>query len=140
MSSYYLVGVKQCQLYHLMELILSAMLMMDRNKYLGILNSIKEQPRIANPGILPKGKSVESQVEHTFINLSDVTLTSDQVSALEKGLTFCPTPGPPIRHGSGQTFTEDSVSNTVFIKDNGQFDSLTEVKSELMDFLASNLE
>ena len=60
-----------------------------------ILMRIKEEATIAPPGILPKGKSMDSYIGHTVINLSDTTLTEAQVSALEKGLTFCPTPGPP---------------------------------------------
>ena len=61
-----------------------------------MLNEIKEGAKIAPPpGIIPKGKTMDSLVGHTVINLPDITLTENQVSALEKGLTFCPTPGPP---------------------------------------------
>ena len=38
---------------------------------------------------------MESLIGHTVINLSDETLSKAQVSALEKDLIFCPTPGPP---------------------------------------------
>ena len=68
---------------------------MDRLKSISLLAKIKEEATIAPPGILPKGKSMDSFLGHTVINLSDVNLSEDQVSALQKGLTFCPTPGPP---------------------------------------------
>ena len=34
-------------------------------------------------------------MEKSVVNLSDIVLTEDQVKVLSKGLTFCPTPGPP---------------------------------------------
>ena len=68
-----------------------------------ILKKIKEEAKIAHPGILPKGKSMDSLVGHIVINLSDTVLTKAQVSALEKGLTFCPTPGPLISPRFGWT-------------------------------------
>ena len=46
-------------------------------------------------GILPQGKSMDDYLGHTVINLSDIDLTAAQVSALSKGLTFCPTPWEP---------------------------------------------
>ena len=69
--------------------------MMERIKYLEILNKIKEDAKTAPPGILPQGKSMDNYIGHTVINLYDVTLTPEQTKALEKGLTFCPTPGAP---------------------------------------------
>ena len=36
----------------------------------------------------------ESYIGHTDINLSNTILDEHQTKALEKGLTFCPTPGP----------------------------------------------
>ena len=69
--------------------------MMATSDLYEILDHIKEEGKIAPPGILPKGKCMDSLVGHTVINLSDLNLSESQVSALEKGLTFCPTPGPP---------------------------------------------
>jgi hypothetical protein len=46
-------------------------------------------------GILPPGQTTSSQLGHSVVNLSNVDLTKPQVEALEKGLTFCPTPGLP---------------------------------------------
>ena len=37
----------------------------------------------------------ESYIGHMVINLSNTPLNQHQIKALEKGLTFCPTPGPP---------------------------------------------
>jgi hypothetical protein len=46
-------------------------------------------------GILPPGSSTSSQLGHSVVNLSNVHLYKDQIAALEKGLTFCPSPGIP---------------------------------------------
>ena len=56
--------------------------MMERINYLGILDTIKEEAKLAPPGILPKGKSMDSYIGHTVVNLSDIQLTPDQYSAL----------------------------------------------------------
>ena len=56
------------------------------------LESIKGQAKIFPPGILRPGQSVESHIGHTVINLSDITLSEQQTTELEKGLPFCPTP------------------------------------------------
>ena len=69
--------------------------MMERIRYLEILNKIKEDAKTALPGILPQGKSMDNYIGHTVINLSDLTLTPEQTTALEKGFTFCPSPGTP---------------------------------------------
>ena len=49
-------------------------------------------PRI---GILQPGQSMQDYIGHSVINLSDKTLSPDQLKALSKGLTFCPTPWEP---------------------------------------------
>ena len=49
----------------------------------------------ATPGILPTHIKFESYIGENLINLSNVQLSEHQVRALEKGLTFCPTPGHP---------------------------------------------
>ena len=66
--------------------------MMEMINYLGILDTIKEEAKVSPPGILPKGKSMDNYIGHTVKNQSDITLTPRQNT--EKGLTFCPTPGP----------------------------------------------
>ena len=45
--------------------------------------------------ILPPGSTAASQLGFSVVNISDITLNKDQISALEKGLTFCPAPGAP---------------------------------------------
>ena len=60
--------------------ILIMMVTPDMNQ---ILEQIKEA-KIASPAILPKGKSMDTLIGHTVINLPDTTLTEAQVSALEK--------------------------------------------------------
>ena len=60
-----------------------------------ILDQIKLDSQNYPPGILPPGKSMDSLISHTVINISNIDLTQPQVEALQKGLTFYPTPGPP---------------------------------------------
>ena len=52
-------------------------------------------PTHSPPGILAPGKSLDDQLGHSVVNLSDVHLTKCQVEVLQKGLTFCPTPAAP---------------------------------------------
>ena len=56
-------------------------IMMTSSDFDEILNRIKEEAKIAPPGILPKGKTMDSLVGHTVINLSDITLSESQVLA-----------------------------------------------------------
>ena len=46
-------------------------------------------------GILPPGSTAECQLGHSVVNLSNLTLSQAQIEVLQKGLTFCPTPGTP---------------------------------------------
>ena len=62
--------------------------MMERINYPGILDKIKEETKLAPPGILPKGKSMDNYICGTHGYESDVTLTKDQVKALEKASPF----------------------------------------------------
>jgi hypothetical protein len=51
---------------------------------------------LKDPGeTLTPGSTINSQLGHSVVNLSNVHLLKDQVAALEKGLTFCPSPGMP---------------------------------------------
>ena len=109
-----------------------------------ILYHIKEEAKIAPPpGILPKGKTMDSLVGHTVINLSDITLSESQVLALEKGLTFCPTPGPPNKAKIWTDFKEFHRRLCLkfhFYNDNQQFDHLSDQEVELINFMAENME
>ena len=46
-------------------------------------------------GILAPGKTMDNYIGMSVINLSDHDLTLTQVTALSKGLSFCPTPWEP---------------------------------------------
>ena len=98
-----------------------------------ILNKIKA--KIAPPGILRKGKSMDSLVSHRVINLSDTALTKTHVSALEKGQTFCPTPGPPNKSQIWMDFKEFHRRFCLkfhFYNDNQVFDHLSDQEVDLI--------
>ena len=59
------------------------------------LDTLRNEAKNAQPGILPKNTKFESYIGHTVINISNITLDQYQIRALEKGLTFCPSPGLP---------------------------------------------
>ena len=46
-------------------------------------------------GVLPLGSTAETQLGFSVLNLCQMHLTKDQISALEKGLIFCATPVSP---------------------------------------------
>ena len=108
-----------------------------------ILKRIKEEAITVPPGILPKGKTMDSYIGHTVINLSDTTLTEAQVSALENGLTFCPTPGPPNKSLIWTDFKEFHIRLCLkfhFYNDNQMFDHLSDNELDLINFMANNLD
>ena len=111
-----------------------------------ILDQIKEEAKIAPPpppGILPKGKCMDSLVGHTVINLSDLNLSESQVTALEKRLTFCPTPGPPNKAKIWMDFKEFHRRLCLkfhFYNDNQMFDHLSDQEIDLINFMAENLD
>ena len=120
----------------------STVLMMEGFNYQEILNQVKEA-KIAPPGFLQKGKTMESLIGHTVINLSDETLSKAQVSALEKGLTFCPTPGPPNKAQIWLDFKEFHRRLSLkyhFYYDNKHLQDLKEDELAIVDFMAMNLE
>ena len=53
-----------------------------------ILQLIKLDSQNYPAAILPPGKSIESLIGHTVINISDTDLEQPQIEALQKGLTF----------------------------------------------------
>jgi hypothetical protein len=61
------------------------------------LQTIKQNALEFPPGILKKEdqSKFENLVGKIVINLSDLDITKEQEKVLEKGLTFCPTPGRP---------------------------------------------
>ena len=85
---------------------------------------------------------MDSHIGHTVINLSDITLTESQVQALQKGLTFCPTPGPPNKAKIWTDFKEFHRRLCLkfhFYNDNQQFDHLSENEIDLINFMADNM-
>ena len=117
--------------------------MMEGYNYQEILKQVKEEVKIAPPGFLQKGKTMESLSGHTVINLSDETLSKAQVSALEKGLTFCLTPGPPNKAQIWLDFKEFHrrlILKYHFYYDNKYLQDLSEDEMAIADFMAMNLE
>ena len=108
-----------------------------------VLNQIKEKAISAPPGILPKGITMDSYIGYTVINLSDTTLTKAQVSALEKGLTFCPTPDPPNKSLIWTDFNEFHRRLCLkfhFYNDSQMLNHLSEDELDLINFMANNLD
>ena len=56
--------------------------------------NLDQTPSISKD-ILPPGSTPSSQLGFSLVNLSNTHLTKDHISALEKGLTFCPIPRSP---------------------------------------------
>ena len=86
---------------------------------------------------------MDNYIGHTVINLSDLELSPEQTTALEKGLTFCPTPGPPSKSKIWTDFKEFHRRLCLqyhFHKDNGHFDHLSTEDAELVGFMAANLD
>ena len=105
-----------------------------------ILDQIKQKAATSQPGILPTGKSLRSVIGHTVINISDSHLTKPQIEALEKGLTFGPTPGPPDKSliwTDFKDFHRRLVLKHYFYNDNQLLDNDDQ---ELIQFLAQNLD
>ena len=48
----------------------------------------------SDPPDPPPGTKFESYIGKNVTNLSNVQFSEHKISTLEKGLTFCPTPGP----------------------------------------------
>ena len=70
------------------------------------LINLRNEAKEARPGILPKDTKFESYIGHTVINLSNTPLNQHQIKALEKDLTFCPTPSPPDKSQRWLDFKE----------------------------------
>ena len=78
-------------------------LMMERIKYLEILNKIKEQAPQACPGMLPADKTMANFIGHTVINLSDIELTPNKNQPYKKDSLSVQHQALPIRPWSGMT-------------------------------------
>ena len=104
------------------------------------LDTLRTEAKTAQPGILPKNTKFESYIGHTVINISNVNLDQDQISALEKGLTFCPTPGLPDKSQIWLDFKEFHRRLELmefFSRD--QTDSIQpQVSQSIIDFMNQN--
>ena len=105
-----------------------------------ILTTLKQEAITAQPGILPKNTKFESYIGHTVINISNTTLDEQQVKALGKGLTFCPTPGLPDKSQIWLDFKEfhrrpELMEFFSMDKDN---ESTTEINQSIIDFMNDN--
>ena len=88
---------------------------------------------------------MDSLIGHTVINMSDITLTEAQVSALEKGLTltFCPKPLPPNKAKiwmNCKEFYRRLSLKFHFYNANQMFDHLSDNEVDLINFMAENLD
>ena len=82
---------------------------------------------------------MDSLVGHTVINLSDLNLSESQV----KGLTFCPTPGPPNKAKIWMDFKEFHRRLCLkfhYYNDKQMFDHLSDQEIDLINFMAENLD
>ena len=105
------------------------------------LETLKSEAKSAQPGILPKNTRFESYIGHTVINLSNTDVTEHQIKALEKGLTFCPTPGPPDKSQIWLDFKEfhRRLELMEFFGREGKDNDLNATKS-IIDFMNQNAE
>ena len=104
------------------------------------LATLKNEAKLSQPGILPKNTKFESYIGHTVINLSNTSLEANQIRALEKGLTFCPTPGPPDKSQIWLDFKEFHrrlVLMEFFSRDNTDSTD-TNINQSIIDFMNQN--
>ena len=83
---------------------------------------------------------MDSLTGHTVINMSDIPLDTPQIEALQKGLTFCTTPGPPQKSliwKDFKAFHRGLVVQYHFYNDKNILGSQDR---ELVSILASNLD
>jgi hypothetical protein len=62
-----------------------------------IIDSIKQEAKVRGPGILKEedAERFKNLIGKIVINLSHLKITESQEKVLEKGLSFCPSPGRP---------------------------------------------
>ena len=94
----------------------------------------------AHTGILPPNTNFESQIGHTVINISSTSLTRHQVTALEKGLTFCPTPGRTDKSQIWLDFKQfhRRLELTQYFYTNQPPANDTDIDQEVIDFMDMN--
>ena len=105
-----------------------------------ILDALKQEAKSSQPGILPKNTRFESYIMHTVINISNTALDERQVKALEKGLTFCPTPGPPDKSQIWLDFKEfhRRLELMEFFSRDKEYENPTGISQSIIDFMNNN--
>ena len=105
-----------------------------------ILDALKQEAKSSQPGILPKNTRFESYIGHTVINISNTVLDEEQVKALEKGLTFCPTPGPPDKSQIWLDFKEfrRRLELMEFFSRDKEYENPTGISQSIIDFMNNN--
>jgi hypothetical protein len=104
-----------------------------------IIHKLEKVTNITPIGILKPGQNFDSHIGHSVVNLSDYTLSETQVSVLERGLTYCPTPDYPDLSEIWIDFKEFhrrlelkqffSTQNTVSDQNYNQFNDKFKLKS-----------
>ena len=104
------------------------------------LETLKNEAKHSQPGILPKNTKFESNIGHNVINHSNTTLEENQVRALEKGLTFCPTPGPPDKSQIWLDFKEfhRRLELMEFFSRDSNDKTDTNINQSIIDFMNLN--
>ena len=104
------------------------------------LDTLINEAKTSQPGILPKDTKFESYIGHTVINISKTTLDEFQVRALEKGLTFCPTPGPPDKSQIWLDFKEfhRSLELVEFFNRGKNDNNDLNLNQSIIDFMTNN--
>ena len=95
----------------------------------------------ATSGILPSNTKFESYIGENMINLSNVQLSEHQVRALEKGLTFCPTPGYPDKSRIWEDFREfhRTLELMQFFNDS-EHNEEVDMPQSIIDFMNENAQ
>ena len=104
------------------------------------LATLKNEAKLSQPGILPKNTKFESYMGHTVINLSNTSLEANQIRALEKGLTFCSTPGPPDKSQIWLDFKEihRRLELMEFFSRDNTDSTDTNINQSIIDFMNQN--
>ena len=100
------------------------------------LDTLKNEAKYSKPDILPKNTKFESYIGHTIINLSDAILQENQIRALEKGLTFCPTPEPPYKSQIWLDFKE--FHRRFELMEFFSRDNKNQTDQSIIDFMSKN--
>ena len=105
------------------------------------LDTLKNEAKHSQPGILPKYTKFESYIGHTVINLSNTTLEENQIRVLERGFTFCPTPGPPDKSQIWLYFKEfhRRLELMEFFSTDTNDNTSTNINQSMTDFMNQNV-